>query len=98
MHAVIATLAAESGLRIEKEIGIYAMTEGLVEGTGKILDKYRLPYLPMVHCFLVHGNHRVDLTEGNHNGKKGPIEDFLYTKKVVRIFPPRTSTFYTARH
>jgi hypothetical protein len=37
----------------------------------------------MVHCFLVYGEHRVDLTEGNHNGKKRSIEDFLYTEKVV---------------
>jgi hypothetical protein len=81
-HAVIATLAAESGLPIDKTIGIYAMTEEIVAGTGEILDKYGLPYLPMVHCFLVQGEHGVDLTEGNHNGKKRPVEDFLYTEKV----------------
>lgn len=82
-HAAIATLAAESGLPIEKAIGIYAMTEEIVKGTGRILDKYGLPYVPMLHCFLVYGDHRVDLTEGNHNGKKRSIEDFLYTKKVI---------------
>lgn len=82
-HAVMATLALESDLPIEKSIGIYAMTEEIVAGTGKILDKYRLPYVPMVHCFLVYGHHRVDLTEGNHNGKKRPVEDFLYTEKVI---------------
>jgi hypothetical protein len=82
-HAVIATLAAESGLPIEKTIGIYAMTEEIVAGTGTILGKYGLPYVPMVHCFLVFGAHRVDLTEGNHNGKKRPIEDFLYAQKVI---------------
>jgi hypothetical protein len=37
----------------------------------------------MLHCFLVYGNHRVDLTEGNHNGKKRSIEDFLYTEKAI---------------
>ena len=82
-HAAIATLAAESGLPIEKAIGIYALTEEIVKGTGRILDKYGLPYVPMLHCFLVYGDHRVDLTEGNHNGKKRSIEDFLYTKKVI---------------
>lgn len=81
-HAVIATLASELGLGIEKSIGIYAMTEELVTGTNQILEKYRLPYLPMVHCFLVHENHRVDLSEGNQNGKNGPIDQFLYTEKV----------------
>jgi hypothetical protein len=82
-HAVIATLAEESGLSIEKAIGIYAMTEEIVTGTGKILDRYGLPYVPMLHCFLVYGEHRVDLTEGNNNGKKRSIEDFLYTHKVI---------------
>jgi hypothetical protein len=82
-HAVIATLAAESGLPIEKAVGIYAMTEEIVKGAGKILDTFGLPYVPMLHCFLVYGDHRVDLTEGNHNGKKRSIEDFLYTKKVI---------------
>lgn len=82
-HAVMATLAEESDLPIEKAIGIYAMTEEIVPGTGEILDKYGLPYVPMVHCFLVCGHHRVDLTEGNHNGKKRPVEEFLYTQKVI---------------
>ena len=82
-HAVIATLAAESGLPIEKAIGIYAMTEEIVTGTGKILKLYGLPYVPMLHCFLAYGEYRVDLTEGNYNGKKRSIEDFLYTEKVI---------------
>lgn len=81
-HAVIATLAAELGLVIEKSIGIYAMTEGLVTGTNRILEEFRLPYLPMVHCFLVYENHRVDLSEGNRNGKNGPIDQFLHSEKV----------------
>jgi hypothetical protein len=82
-HAVIATLAAELGLPIGKAIGIYAMTEEIVSGTSKILDRYGLPYVPMLHCFLVHGDHSVDLTEGNHNGKNRPIDDFLFTEKVI---------------
>ncbi|MFH0729537.1 MAG: hypothetical protein V2B19_24755 [Pseudomonadota bacterium] len=82
-HAVIATLAAELGLPIGKAIGIYAMTEEIVSGASKILDRYGLPYVPMLHCFLVHGDHRVDLTEGNNNGKNRPIDDFLFTEKVI---------------
>ena len=81
-HAVIATLAAESNLPIEKSIGVYAMTEEIVTGTKKILKKYHLPYVPMIHCFLVYGEYRVDLSEGNNNGKNQPIEDFLYMKQV----------------
>ncbi len=81
-HAVVATLARELGLPIEKNVGIYAMTEDLVSGTEKILAKHDLPYVPMLHCFLVYGNHRVDLTEGNANGKNRPIDDFLFTAEV----------------
>ena len=81
-HAVIATLAEEVGLPIEKKIGIYAMTENIVTGTNEILKKYGLPYVPMVHCFLAYDDFRVDLTEGNNNGKNRPIEDFLYTERV----------------
>jgi hypothetical protein len=82
-HAVIATLAEELDIPVFKNIGIYAMNEEIVTGANEILKKYSLPYVPMVHCFLVFGDHRVDLTEGNDNGKNRSIEDFLYTKQVV---------------
>jgi hypothetical protein len=81
-HAVIATLAAELGLPITRGVGIYPMTEAIVTGTDKILAEYSLPYVPMIHCFLEYGNYRVDLTEGNRNGKNRPIDDFLYTGRV----------------
>ncbi len=82
-HAVIATLARELDLPVIKRVGIYAMTEALVTGTTAILDKYRLPYVPMLHCFLERAPVRVDLTEGNRNGKNGPIDEFLFTERVA---------------
>lgn len=81
-HAVIATLARELGLSIRKYIGIYPMTDDLVTGSGELLARFELPYLPMVHCFLGDGTHRVDLTEGNRNGKNHSIEEFLYVQRV----------------
>jgi len=81
-HAVIAALAAELVFPIVKAIGIYGMTEEIVSGTDRILNKYSLPYLPMVHCFLVYEDCRVDLSEGNRNGKNRSIEHFLYTQIV----------------
>jgi hypothetical protein len=81
-HAVIASLAHELNLSIEKSIGIYAMTEEIVTGTDEILEKYNLPYVPMIHCFLVYGEYQVDLSEGNNNGKNKPIEEFLFTQQV----------------
>ena len=68
---------------VVKHIGIYAMTEEVVTGTQSILDRFGLPYLPMVHCFLFYRGRRVDLTEGNRNGKKRPIDEFLFTAKVA---------------
>ena len=81
-HAVIASLAAELGLPITRGVGIYSMTEAIVTGTDKILAEYSLPYVPMIHCFLEYENYRVDLTEGNRNGKNRPIDKFLYTDRV----------------
>ena len=85
-HAVIATLAEELSIPVHKMIGIYAMNEDIVTGTNLILDKYHLPYLPMIHCFLVYDSYQVDLTEGNNNGKNRSIEEFLFTEKVIPNF------------
>lgn len=82
-HAVIATLAEELCIPVHKMIGIYAMTEDIVSGTQVILEKYHIPYLPMIHCYLVYRAYRIDLTEGNMNGKNRPIEEFLYTEQVI---------------
>jgi hypothetical protein len=81
-HAAIATLAQELSLPIEKHLGIYAMTEEIVAGTDAILGRFGLPYVPMLHCFLVYGVHRVDLTAGNRNGKRSSIEEFLHIERV----------------
>lgn len=82
-HAVIAVLAVELNLPVEKNIGIYAMTGEIVTGADRICARYDLPYVPMIHCFLTDGDHRVDLTEGNVNGKNRSIDTFLYTERVV---------------
>jgi hypothetical protein len=82
-HAVAATLAIELNLPVAKHIGIYAMTETIVENAGEILIRFGMPYVPMVHCFLQYESHRVDLTEGNRNGKKCAIDDFLFTAAVA---------------
>jgi len=81
-HAVIGTLAQELALPVHKNVGIYAMTEEIVSGTDSLLAEFHLPYIPMLHCFLVYENFRVDLTEGNRNGKNRSIEKFLYVQQV----------------
>jgi len=37
----------------------------------------------MIHCFLTDGEHMVDLTEGNANGKNRSIDDFLFFEPVI---------------
>jgi hypothetical protein len=81
-HMAVGLLAAELGLPIHKAIGIYAMTEALVTGAGPIAAAHGLPFIPVVHCFLSDGTAMVDLTEGNLNGKNGPIDTFLFTARV----------------
>jgi hypothetical protein len=81
-HAVIATLAVEIDLPISKLIGIYPMNEAIVTGANRILGRYDLSYVPMIHCFLGYNDHQVDLTEGNQNGKNQSIENYFYTQKV----------------
>jgi len=81
-HAVIAGLARELGIPVHKHVGIYKFTEEVSDGVNKILEKYKIPYIPMVHCFLIYDNHHIDLTVGNNNGKKTVIKDFLHVEKV----------------
>jgi hypothetical protein len=88
-HAVIASLAAELGLPITRGVGIYPMTEAVVTGTDKILAEYSLPYVPMIHCFLEYESYRVDLTEGNRNGKNRPICEFLFADRVAATISAR---------
>jgi len=81
-HGVIAGLAEELKVPLYKHVGIYKFTEEIVEGAQNIIDKYQIPYIPIVHCFLVYKNLRFDLTEGNFNGKETSIEEFLHEEQV----------------
>ncbi|KKL81694.1 hypothetical protein LCGC14_1992180 [marine sediment metagenome] len=81
-HAVIAGLAEELNIPLYKYVGIYKLTEEISTGTNEILKKYKIPYIPMVHCFLVYGDSRFDLTEGNYNGKNTTIDELIYEDKV----------------
>lgn len=82
-HAVIATLALELGIPLHKHVGVYKFTEDICVGASKITEKYSLPYIPMVHCFLVYKSYKFDLTEGNFNGKKTSIEEFIHDEEVI---------------
>lgn len=88
-HAAIASLARELGIPITRGVGVYPMTEAIVTGTGRITAHYELPYVPMIHCFLEYEGCKVDLTEGNHNGKNGPVSELLFTQSVDANIPAK---------
>ena len=81
-HAIIAGLASELDISLKKNVGVYRFTEEITTGAQEILNKYEIPYVPMVHCFLVYNDYRFDLTEGNDNGKKTSIKEFIQTREV----------------
>jgi len=81
-HAIIAGLARELDIPLHKKVGVYRFTETITTGAEEILNKYNIPYIPMVHCFLIYNQYRFDLTEGNINGKKTSIKDFIETREV----------------
>ena len=81
-HAVAAGLAEELNIPLYKHVCIYKFTEEISTGAIEILKKYKVPYIPMVHCFLVYRYLRFDLTEGNCNGKNTNIDEFIHDEKV----------------
>lgn len=92
-HGVIASLAEELNIPLDKKVGIYKLTEVISSGTNKILKKYSIPYVPMIHCFLVYENYRFDLTEGNNNGKNTSIEEFIHDEKVIPFITSKDEYF-----
>lgn len=82
-HGVIAGLAEELNIPLYKKVGIYKLTKKISTNTDRILIKNTLPYVPMIHCFLVYDKFRFDLTEGNNNGKNTSIEEFIHEEKVI---------------
>ena len=81
-HAVIAGLAQELNIPLYKHVCVYKFTEEITTGVNEILNKYGIPYVPMAHCFLVYEKFKFDLTEGNNNGKKKPIDEYIHSERV----------------
>lgn len=86
-HGAIARLAQEHNLPIHKHLGFYRLNDEIVTGVNSLLAPYGLDFIPQIHCFLVYENCRVDLTEGNCNGKNKTIEDYDF---VVQVTPDLT--------
>ena len=83
-HGAIARLALEHSLPIYKNLGFYRLNDEIVTGVDVLLASYSLDFIPQIHCFLAYENYRVDLTEGNCNGKNKTVEDYDF---VVQVAP-----------
>ncbi len=81
-HAIIAGLARELNIPLYKHVCVYKFTEEITTGVNEILKKYDIPYVPMTHCFLEYKQNRFDITEGNNNGKKKNIDEYIISERV----------------
>ncbi|MEO1591057.1 MAG: hypothetical protein AAFU71_07165 [Cyanobacteria bacterium J06632_22] len=86
-HGAIARLAQEQDLPVYKNLGFYRLNDDIVTGVNTLLAPHGLDFVPQIHCFLVYEGSRVDLTEGNCNGKNKTIEDYDF---VVQVEPDLT--------
>jgi hypothetical protein len=93
-HRAIAVCAAEQGVPVYQIYGIYELDESIVAGVTTILAEYGIPYVPTGHCFLAWNDTRVDLTEGNRNGKRGPLNSFLATARLTPYRPEIIARLY----
>jgi hypothetical protein len=75
-HGVIALLALELGLDVHRMLGFYRLDEKIVSGTGEILAKHGLCYIPQIHCFLGFHTSFVDLTEDDCHARKKRLDEF----------------------
>ncbi|MEM9089599.1 MAG: hypothetical protein AAGC93_12735 [Cyanobacteria bacterium P01_F01_bin.53] len=86
-HGALARLAQELGLPVYKNLGFYRLNDTIVTGVNEIISAQGLCFIPQIHCFLEYETYRVDLTEGNCNGKNQTIDDYDF---VVRVQPDIT--------
>ena len=90
-HGIISRLAEELDLEIYKNLGLYRLNDEIVTGVNNIIKPYGLEFIPQIHCFLEYKNFRVDLTEGNCNGKNKIIENYDF---ILRVKPDLTYQEY----
>jgi hypothetical protein len=81
-HAAAVHLAREHKLKVNTALGIYHLTEKIVNGVSFYLNSAGLSSIPAMHCFLISGSVQVDLTAGNCNGKNENISEFI-TYKII---------------
>lgn len=86
-HGLIARLALELGLPVERYEGFFPLTSQVIDGADAVLAEYGLPFVPRLHCFLRFPLGFVDLTAGNVTGKKCVIQEYLH---IIPVPPEQT--------
>lgn len=87
-HGILSAAAKELGYPLQKAVGIYPLDARLVPSLAPILERAGCSFVPASHCFLVHGPYRFDLTQGNCNGKTGPIDAYYKIELVDPFISP----------
>jgi hypothetical protein len=92
-HALLARLAAEQQIPIDLVIGIYEMNGQNTPGVGAVIARYGLAAIPEAHCYLMHGDDRIDVTRNINTAE--PIARFLYEQ---RISPDQIGAYKISMH
>jgi hypothetical protein len=103
-HALLAALAREHGVALALRVGIYAMTEANTPGIGHALRAHGVESVPEAHCYLVHGDLRVDLTHPGTSGlcalafeEEHPIEPEDIGERKLAIHRAKLARWAAAR-
>jgi hypothetical protein len=73
-------------------LGIYLMNERNTPGVGAVLSRYGLAEIPEVHCYLLHGDGRIDVTRAI-DSRAEPIAALLHEEEIA---PPQVGTYKVA--
>ena len=82
-HALLKALAGEQALPIRLMLGIYEMNARNTPGIGHVLEEHHLPCIPEAHCYLVHGDRRIDVTRNLDDRELEPIAAFLIEEEIT---------------
>jgi len=93
-HALLAELAGEVGLDVRLILGIFEMSARTHPELTAILDRHGLEYVPEAHCYVRHGDNRIDITRRPAT-PGAPIERFLHEETIT---PAQTASYKVEVH
>ncbi|MEM6717829.1 MAG: hypothetical protein AAF611_00805 [Bacteroidota bacterium] len=94
-HAFVKQLALESQQEsVQLFLGIYQMNEANTRGVRKVLDKYKINYIPEAHTYLKIDGNVIDITRASSN--KTPFLESLLIEE--EILPHQIATYKVNWH